>query len=47
MQLLSAIFGETFVLTERRSCLTFYNEGDHLGPHVDRPAEECVVTIIA
>jgi hypothetical protein len=44
--LLATIFGERFVLTENRSCLTFYREGDHLGPHLDMPAEECVVTII-
>ena len=46
LELLSVIFGGSFVLTKDRSCLTFYEEGDHLGPHVDRPAEECVVTII-
>ena len=45
-ELLSAIFGGNFVLTEHRSCLTFYNEGDHLGPHLDKPAKECAVTII-
>lgn len=44
--LLSRIFGPVFTLTESRSCLTFYQEGDHLGPHLDRPIEECVVTII-
>jgi hypothetical protein len=44
--LLSVIFGGSFVLTENRSCLTFYKEGDHLGRHLDEPAEECVVTII-
>lgn len=44
--LLSRIFGAVFTLTESRSCLTFYQEGDHLGPHLDRPIEECVVTII-
>lgn len=46
MELLSVIFGGSFVLTEHRSCLTFYKEGDHLGPHVDKPTEECAVTII-
>ena len=45
-ELLSTIFGGSFVLTEHRSCLTFYQEGDHLGPHLDKPAEECAVTII-
>ena len=44
--LLSAVFGAAFVLTEDRSCLTFYDEGDHLGAHRDEPATECVVTII-
>jgi len=44
--LLAMIFGGNFILTENRSCLTFYKEGDHLGPHLDKPAEECAVTII-
>jgi hypothetical protein len=44
--LLSGTFDGRFVLTEHRSCLTVYKEGDHLGPHLDKPAEECVVTII-
>lgn len=44
--LLATIFGEKFALTEHRSCLTFYKEGDHLGPHLDQPAAECAVTII-
>ena len=44
--LLTSMFGGGFVLTEHRSCLTFYEEGDHLGPHLDKPAEECAVTII-
>lgn len=44
--ILNTLFGEKFVLTQHRSCLTFYGEGDHLGPHLDMPAEECVVTII-
>jgi hypothetical protein len=44
--LLSATFDGSFVLTEHRSCLTVYKEGDHLGPHLDKPAEECAVTII-
>jgi len=43
---LTSIFGGRFVLTEHRSCLTFYKTGDHLGPHLDKPAEECMVTII-
>jgi hypothetical protein len=46
LDLLLAVFDSRYVLTEQRSCLTFYHEGDHLGPHLDRPAEECVVTIL-
>jgi hypothetical protein len=46
LDLLSAVFQRRFVLTEQRSCLTFYQAGDHLGPHLDEPAEECVVTIL-
>jgi hypothetical protein len=45
-QLLTSSFGGRFELTERRSCLTIYGEGDHLGPHLDKPSEECAVTII-
>ena len=45
--LLCAVFGERFQPNEQQSCMTFYCEGDHLGPHVDQPAEGCVVTAIA
>ncbi len=45
-ELLFTLFGDNFLLTEGRSCLTFYKEGDHLGPHLDKPAAECAVTII-
>ena len=44
--LLYQVFGEHAVLSEGVSCLTYYGEGDHLGPHLDMPAEECSVTII-
>jgi len=43
---LARVFGGSFSLTEGRSCMTFYGEGDFLGPHQDQPAEECAVTII-
>jgi hypothetical protein len=43
---LNDVFHERFELTSRRSCLTYYLEGDHLGPHRDEPADECAVTII-
>lgn len=46
IELLRAAFGESFVLSEGCSCTTFYQEGDHLGPHRDRPEQECLVTII-
>jgi hypothetical protein len=42
--LLSSVLGERVLPTETRSCLTFYSEGDHLGPHLDQPAAECRVT---
>lgn len=45
--LLLDVFGERFLPNEGQSCLTFYGEGDHLGPHVDQPAAGCVVTAIA
>lgn len=44
--LLSTVFGERFVLAEQRSCFTSYEEGHHLGPHLDEPAAECAVTLI-
>ena len=47
LQLLQSLFGETFALTESCSCLTFYGEGDHLGPHLDKPANQCCVTVLA
>ncbi len=43
---LNDVFSECFELTPNRSCLTYYMEGDYLGPHRDEPAEECAVTII-
>jgi hypothetical protein len=44
--LLQAVFAESLQLSEGVSCLTFYNEGDHLGAHLDQPAAECTVTIL-
>jgi hypothetical protein len=44
--LLLDLFNAKFALTEGRSCTTYYSEDDHLAPHLDTPAEECVVTII-
>lgn len=44
--LLHAVFAEHLVLGEGVSCLTFYGEGDYLGPHIDQPASECAVTIL-
>lgn len=46
MALLTDFFDDTFVLSGNVSCLTIYREGDHLGPHLDKPAEQCDVTII-
>jgi hypothetical protein len=44
--MLSAVFGGAYALTVGRSCLTFYEAGDRLGPHLDKPAQECELTII-
>lgn len=44
--LLLAMFGSLFVLAEDVSCITFYAPDDHLGPHLDEPAERCAVTIL-
>jgi hypothetical protein len=43
---LHAVFGRNFRLSPQRSTLTYYNEGDHLGPHLDKPEEECSVTVL-
>ncbi len=45
-RLLTSLFGSRFDLTDKRSCLTIYSERDHLGPQLDKPAEECAVTIL-
>lgn len=46
LQLLRDYFGGDYALSEGISCLTFYASGGHLGAHLDRPAEDCAVTII-
>ena len=44
--LLRDLFEESFELSETVSCITRYGEADHLGAHLDQPAELCAVTII-
>lgn len=44
--LLLSVFEEHVAPTEERSCFTFYKEGDHLGPHLDQPEAECMITAI-
>ena len=44
--LLSTVFDRPFTLAQEVSCVTFYGSGDHLGPHLDEPANRCVVTIL-
>lgn len=46
MTLLRAVFGRNFLLSAQRSTLTYYAEGDHLGPHLDKPEAECKVTLL-
>jgi hypothetical protein len=46
LELLLAVSGEKLSPTADRSCLTFYTEGDHLGPHLDQPESECLITFI-
>jgi hypothetical protein len=46
LDMLHTVFDERFALTQDRSCLTFYADGDYLGRHRDRPAEDCAVTAI-
>lgn len=45
-KLLTTYFGGVYKLSEEISCLTFYDSSDYLGPHVDKPADRCSVTII-
>lgn len=44
--LLRRVFGRSFTLAQEVSCITFYGSGDHLGPHLDEPADRCAVTIL-
>lgn len=45
-RLLLRTFGRRYRLSENRSCLTCYEEGDRLGLHRDEPGSECAVTVI-
>lgn len=45
-QVLRALTDQGFALTEDMSCLTVYEPGDQLGPHLDQPPERCAVTCI-
>jgi hypothetical protein len=47
LDLLWSLFGARFALVDESSCLTYYGEGHHLGPHVDKPEASCTVTVIA
>ena len=43
---LQALTGKRPVLSEDMSCITIYEPGDRLGPHLDQPADRCAVTCI-
>src|SRR6056297_1995554 len=45
-QLFVTLFGERYRLNEGMSCITVYEAGGYLGPHLDHPAEDCAVTVI-
>jgi hypothetical protein len=45
-ELMYSVFGQQVELSAGVSCLTYYREGDYLGPHLDQPAEQCVVTAL-
>jgi hypothetical protein len=45
VELLQAVFGARFVLSDDASCFTYYGGGDCLGVHCDRPTV-CAVTMI-
>jgi hypothetical protein len=47
IDLLSLLSDQKLLPTETHCCVTYYVEGDHLGPHRDQPATECLVTFIA
>lgn len=44
--LLGQVFGGRFMLSRHISCLTHYGSADHLGAHLDKPAEDCTVTVL-
>jgi hypothetical protein len=44
--LLERVFDGQFELSDHISCLTHYGPADHLGAHLDKPASDCVVTIL-
>jgi hypothetical protein len=46
IELLASLLGENVSPTETHSCLTFYETGDHLGPHLDQPMTDCRATVI-
>lgn len=45
-ELMHSVFGQRVQLSLGVSCLTYYREGDYLGPHLDQPAEQCAVTAL-
>ena len=45
-ELMYSVFGQHVELSAGVSCLTYYGEGDFLGPHLDQPAEQCAVTAL-
>jgi hypothetical protein len=45
VQLLQAVLEEPYALSEHASCYTYYESGDFLGLHRDRPVE-CAATVI-
>lgn len=45
LDLLQEVFDDAFTLSDDASCFTYYDNGDCLGMHLDRPPM-CVVTLI-
>lgn len=47
LTLMESLFEKRFTLSVLNSCLTYYEAGDKLGLHLDKPKDRCEITAIA
>ena len=47
MNVIELLFGPGLSCSPGRSAYAFYETGDHLGPHLDEPFQDCLATMIA